>query len=83
MPLNDKYSEYEDYIKGTVKILNECSTITHSLQGSTYNPEVMALTFSIQLLLDLLADASALALSNNVSLKEHEYKINEIVQYLN
>lgn len=83
MPLNDKYSGYEDYIENTVEALNECSTIAHSLQRSTYNPEVVALTFSIQVLLDLLADASALALSNNANLREHEFKINEIVQYLN
>jgi hypothetical protein len=82
MPLNDKYSRYEDYIEDTVEALNECSTIVSTLQRSTYNPEVMALTFSIQVLIDLVADASALALSNNASLREHEFKINEIVQYL-
>ena len=78
----DKYTGYEEYIHETVTALNECSTIVGSLQHSTYNPEVMALTFSLQVLIELVADVSALALSNNASMREHNYRINEIVEYL-
>lgn len=82
MPLNDKYTGYENYIEDTVEALNACSTVVDSLQRSTYNPEMMALTYSIQVLIELVAEASALALSNNASLRQQDQAINEIVHYL-
>lgn len=82
MSLHDKYAGYEQYIDDTVNALNECSQTVDSLQRSTYNPEVMALTFSIQVLIELVAEASAIALANCANVKEEHRRINEIVQYL-
>jgi len=82
MPLDDKYLEYQNIILDTVEALNECSTVVNSLQKSTYNPEMMALTFSIQILIELVAETAALSLNNNINLREHSHSINDIIDYL-
>lgn len=82
MSLKDKYAGYEDYIETTVELLNSCSTIVDSLQRSSYNPEMLAMTYSIQLLVELVAEFSALALNNHATLRQHDQIINEIIEYL-
>jgi uncharacterized protein YutE (UPF0331/DUF86 family) len=82
MELNDRYAGYEHYIEETVNSLNECSTVVNSLQKSTYNPEVVALTYSIQVLIELVADTAALSLNNNINTREQDEQITQIIEYL-
>jgi hypothetical protein len=80
--LDERYNNYQDYIQETVDALNSASETNNSLQRSTYNPDVLALTYCLQILIDLVADNAAMSLTNYVAVQEEHHKVNEIINYL-